>query len=200
MKQLQHKLTTSFKILLFVAINLLSITQANARSWRVEQIPNGNKFNCLNCHYAPYGGPRNSFGVEVESVVSRGSNDSFWNSVLAAKDSDGDGSSNGEELGDPDGDGKPTNGANITNPSDPESKPQKPVEPVVPELDIPKSKSPFSFNFKTVKGQKYEVQATNDLRTWNFVDTIEGTGLEIMFTDYREALFLRQFYRVKVKN
>ncbi len=200
MKHLQHKLTTSFKILLFVAVNFLSITQANARSWRVEQIPNGNKFNCLNCHYAPYGGPRNSFGVEVESVVGRGSNDSFWNSVLAAKDSDGDGSSNGEELGDPDGDGKPTDGAEITNPSDPESKPQKPVEPVVPELDIPKSKSPFSFNFKTVKGQKYEVQATNDLRTWNFVDTIEGTGLEIMFTDYREALFLRQFYRVKVKN
>jgi len=127
MKQLQHKLTTSFKIFLFVAINFLSITQANARSWRVEQIPNGNKFNCLNCHYAPYGGPRNSFGVEVESVVARGSNDSFWNSVLAAKDSDGDGSSNGEELGDHDGDGKPTDGANITNPSDPESKPPKPV-------------------------------------------------------------------------
>ena len=125
MKQLQHKLTTSFNIILFVAINLLSITQANARSWRVEQIPNGNKFNCLNCHYAPYGGPRNSFGVEVESVVSRGSNDSFWNSVLAGKDSDGDGSSNGEELGDPDGDGKPTDGANITNPSDPESTPSK---------------------------------------------------------------------------
>ncbi|MCH2579464.1 MAG: hypothetical protein MK003_14065, partial [Pseudomonadales bacterium] len=83
------------------------------------------------------------------------------------------------------------------NPSNPESKPQKPV---VPELDIPTSKSPFSFNFKTVKGQIYEVQATNDLRKWNLVDTIEGTGLEIMFTDYREALFLRQFYRVKVKN
>ena len=200
MKQLQHKLTTSFKILLFVAINLLSITQANARSWRVEQIPNGNKFNCLNCHYAPYGGPRNSFGVEVESVVSSGSNDSFWNSVLAAKDSDGDGSSNGEELGDPDGDGKSTDGAEITNPSNPESKPQKPVEPVLPELDIQKSKSPFSFNFKTVKGQKYDVQATNDFSMWNFVDTIEGTGLEMIFTDYREALFLRQFYRLKLKN
>ena len=53
---------------------------------------------------------------------------------------------------------------------------------------------------KTVKGQKYEVQATNDLRKWNLVDTIEGTGLEIVFTDYREALFLRQFYRVKVMN
>ncbi|MCS5610520.1 MAG: MBG domain-containing protein, partial [Candidatus Poribacteria bacterium] len=127
MKHLQHKLTTSFKILLFVAVNFLSITPVNARPWRVEQIPNGNKFSCLNCHYSPYGGSRNSFGLMVESVVGRGSNDSFWNSVLAAKDSDGDGSSNGEELGDPDGDGKPTDGANITNPSDPESNPPKPV-------------------------------------------------------------------------
>ena len=117
--------------------------------------------------------------------------------MLAAKDSDGDGSSNGEELGDPDGDGKSTDGAEITNPSNPESKPQKPV---APELDIPTSKFPFSFNFKTVKSQIYEVQATNDLRKWNLLDTIEGTGLEIMFTDYRKALFLRQFYRVKVKN
>ena len=197
MKHLQHKLTTSFKILLFVAVNFLSITPVNARPWRVEQIPNGNKFSCLNCHYSPYGGSRNSFGLMVESVVGRGSNASFWNSVLAAKDSDGDGSSNGEELGDPDGDGKPTDGAEITNPSDPESKPQKSVEPVVPELDIPKSKPPFSFNFKTVKGQKYEVQATNDLRKWNLVDTIEGTGSEMMFTDYREALFERQYYRVR---
>ena len=120
--------------------------------------------------------------------------------MLAAKDSDGDGSSNGEELGDPDGDGKSTDEAEITNPGNPQSKPQKPVETVVPELDIKKSKSPFSFNFETVKGQKYEVQSTNDLRTWNFVDMIEGTGLEMMFTDYREALFLRQFYRLKVKD
>ena len=117
--------------------------------------------------------------------------------MLAAKDSDGDGSSNGEELGDPDGDGKSTGEAEITNPGNPESKPKKPV---ASELDIQTSKSPFSFNFKTVKGQKYEVQATNDLRKWNLVDTIEGTGLEIEFTDYREALFLRQFYRVKVMN
>jgi len=200
MKHLKRKLTVSFNIILFVSVYFLPITLSNARPWRVEQIPNGNKFGCLNCHNSSYGGSLNSFGLSVESVVGRGSRASFWNSVLAAKDSDGDGSSNGEELGDPDGDGKSTDGAEITNPSNPESKPQKPVEPVVPELDIQKSKSPFSFNFETVKGQKYEVQATNDLRNWNLVVTIEGTGLEIMFTDYREALFLRQFYRVKVKN
>ena len=200
MKHLKRKLTVSFNITLFVSVYFLPITLSNARPWRVEQIPNGNKFGCLNCHNSSYGGSINSFGLSVESVVGRGSRASFWNSVLASKDSDGDGSSNGEELGDPDGDGKSTDGAEITNPSNPESKPQKPVEPVVPELDIQKSKSPFSFNFETVKGQKYEVQATNDLRNWNLVVTIEGTGLEIMFTDYREALFLRQFYRVKVKN
>jgi|TARA_B110000495_G_scaffold181033_1_gene175477 hypothetical protein len=181
-------------------VYFFSITLSNARSWRVGQIPNGNKFGCLNCHNSSYGGSLNSFGFSVKSVVGRGSKATFWNSVLAAKDSDGDGSSNGEELGDPDGDGKSTDGAEITNPSNPESKPQKPVEPVLPELDIQKSKSPFSFNFKTVKGQKYEVQATNDFSMWNFVDTIEGTGLEMIFTDYREALFLRQFYRLKVKD
>ena len=200
MKHLKRKLTVSFNIILFVSVYFLPITLSNARPWRVEQIPNGNKFGCLNCHNSSYGGSLNSFGLSVESVVGRGSRASFWNSVLASKDSDGDGSSNGEELGDPDGDGKSTDGAEITNPSNPESKPQKPVEPVVLELDIQKSKSTFSFNFETVKGQKYEVQATNDLRNWNLVVTIEGTGLEIMFTDYREALFLRQFYRVKVKN
>lgn len=200
MKHLKRKLTVSFNIILFVSVYFLPITLSNARPWRVEQIPNGNKFGCLSCHNSSYGGSLNSFGLSVESVVGRGSRASFWNSVLASKDSDGDGSSNGEELGDPDGDGKSTDGAEITNPSNPESKPQKPVEPVVLELDIQKSKSTFSFNFETVKGQKYEVQATNDLRNWNLVVTIEGTGLEIMFTDYREALFLRQFYRVKVKN
>ena len=199
MNFLKNKLTVSLNIILFVFVYFFSITLSNARSWRVGQIPNGNKFGCINCHNSSYKS-LNSFGFSVKSVIGRGSKASFWNSVLAAKDSDGDGSSNGEELGDPDGDGKSTDRAEITNPGNPQSKPQKPVETVVPELDIKKSKSPFSFNFETVKGQKYEVQSTNDLSTWNFVDTIEGTGLEMMFTDYREALFLRQFYRLKVKD
>ena len=199
MNHLKRKLTVSFNIILFVFVYFFSITLSNARSWRVGQIPNGNKFGCINCHNSSYKS-LNSFGFSVKSVIGRGSKASFWNSVLAAKDSDGDGSSNGEELGDPDGDGKSTDEAEMTNPGNPQSKPQRPVDPVVVELDIQKSKSTFSFNFETVKGQKYEVQSTNDLSTWNFEDTIEGTGLEMMFTDYREALFLRQFYRLKVKN
>ena len=101
MKHLKCKLTVSFNIALFVSVYFLPITLSNARPWRVEQIPNGNKFGCLNCHNSSYGGSRNSFGLSVESVVGHGSRASFWNSVLATKDSDGDGSSNGEELGDP---------------------------------------------------------------------------------------------------
>ena len=178
-----------------MSVYFLPITLSNARPWRVEQIPNGNKFGCLNCHNSSYGGSRNSFGLSVESVVGRGSRASFWNSVLAAKDSDGDGSSNGEELGDPDGDGKSTGGATITNPSDPESKPQKPV---APELDIPTSKSPFSFNFKTVKGQKYEIQATDDLKKWGVVKSYNGTGTLIRFEDERDQVFPQIYYRVRV--
>ena len=195
MRHLKLKLTSSFNITLFMSVYFLPITLSNARPWRVDQIPNGNKFGCLNCHNSSYGGSRNSFGLSVESVVGRGSRASFWNSVLAAKDSDGDGSSNGEELGDPDGDGKSTGGATITNPSDPESKPQKPV---APELDIPTSKSPFSFNFETVKGQKYEVQATDDLKKWGVVKSYNGTGTLIRFEDERDQVFPQIYYRVRV--
>ena len=198
MKHLQRKLTASFKSVLLVGVMGLSMTVVNARPWRVDQIPNGTKFRCLNCHHSPYGGSRNSFGLAVESVVGRGSNASFWNSVLAANDSDGDGSSNGEELGDPDGDGKPTAEANIANPGDAKSKPPKPVEPVASEIVIQTSKSPFGFQFKTVKGQTYEIQATTDLRKWTVVDTIEGTGSDKMFSDLREAVFELQYYRVRV--
>jgi hypothetical protein len=200
MKYLQRKFSARFKSVLLVGMMGLSMTMVNARPWRVEQIPNGTKFRCLNCHHSPYGGPRNSFGLAVESVVGRGSNAPFWKSVLAANDSDGDGSSNGEELGDPDGDGKPTAGASVTNPGDPDSKPQKPVEPVAPEIVIQTSKSPFGFQFKTVEGQTYEIQATTDLRKWTVIDTIEGTGSDKVFTDLREAVFELQYYRVRVRD
>ncbi|MBC8242967.1 MAG: hypothetical protein H8E20_01120 [Verrucomicrobia bacterium] len=200
MKHLQREPALSFNLVLLLAVSALFVTAASARPWRVDQIPNGNKFRCLNCHHSPYGGPRSSFGLAVENVVGRGSKAPFWNSVLAAKDSDGDGSSNGEELGDPDGDGNPTAGANIANPGDAKSKPPKPVEPVAPEIVIQTSKSPFGFQFKTVKGQTYEIQATTDLRKWTVVDTIEGTGSDKMFSDLREAVFELQYYRVRVRD
>ena len=180
-------------------VGLLSVAAADARPWRVEQLPNGSKFSCSNCHHSPYGGPRNAFGLAVEKEVTRGSRAPFWSIALAAKDSDGDGASNGEELGDKDGDGKPTDGAEVTNPGSSKSKPSKPVEPIVPELVVENPKFPFSLRFKTVEGQVYEVQSTIDFRSWTTLAKIKGTGSEKVFADRRKALFPRQYYRVKLK-
>jgi hypothetical protein len=33
---------------------------------------------------------------------------------------------------------------------------------------------------------------------WNLVETIQGTGSPVQFIDKREAIFERQYYRVKV--
>ncbi len=185
--------------LLAAVVGLLSVAAADARPWRVEQLPNGNKFSCSNCHFSPYGGPRNAFGLAVEKEVARGSRAAFWSSVLAAKDSDGDGASNGVELGDPDGDGKPTAGAEVTHPGNSKSKPTKPVEPVAPELVIENPKFPFSLRFKTVKGQVYEVQSTADFQSWTTLAKFNGTGSDEVFADRRKALYPRQYYRVKLK-
>jgi hypothetical protein len=57
--------------------------------------------------------------------------------------------------------------------------------------------SPFGFSFDTGKDKSYTVEATGDLLKWNLVETIQGTGSAVQFTDTREALFEKQYYRVK---
>ena len=100
-----------------------------ARSWRVSQVPNGNSFSCTLCHVRLNGsGPKNVFGDAVNAVVGRGSRAEFWSAALAQLDSDGDGFSNGQELGDPDGDGVPIPETPVTHPGDPASKPETPFE------------------------------------------------------------------------
>ena len=103
---------------LFMALT----SEAFSRPSRPSQIPNGGVFSCANCHVNPAGGgDRNVFGSVVESGFLNGMGASAtvnWNAGLAALDSDGDGATNGEELGDPDGDGVPIDGAVVTNPGD----------------------------------------------------------------------------------
>ena len=80
--------------------------EATARSKRVSQIPNGAAFSCNACHTAGGGSPRNAFGLELETnflTAAGAAGDVIWGPELAALDSDGDGVSNGAELGDPDG-------------------------------------------------------------------------------------------------
>jgi hypothetical protein len=57
---------------------------------------------------------------------------------------------------------------------------------------------PFGFSFESQKGKGYVVEATDDLRKWNLVETIQGTGSAVQFTDTRKALFEEQYFRVRV--
>ncbi|MBX2812412.1 MAG: hypothetical protein KTR25_11405 [Myxococcales bacterium] len=87
-------------------IVVLGLTSTGlARGIRRNQVPtqpNG----CILCHVNPDGGPRTDFGKDVEDtlLIDDGADPSTgvvdWPTVCA-RDSDNDGSSNGEELGDP---------------------------------------------------------------------------------------------------
>ena len=114
---------------------------AEARGQRIGQIPNGGSLGCAGCHTDPNGGgPRNSFGEMIEDGFLTSSDwqgGVIWGPELAALDADGDGATNGEELGDPEGawstgDPDPGAAAAVTNPWDAESFPPPP-EPTAVE-------------------------------------------------------------------
>ncbi|MDX2022914.1 MAG: PQQ-dependent sugar dehydrogenase [Deltaproteobacteria bacterium] len=89
--------------IIIVAAVLCVPTLAQARPFRVDQIPNGSIKSCDNCHIYP-GGPRNLFGQDIEDHFLDGpAGNVVWNAALAALDSDKDGRSNGVELQDPNG-------------------------------------------------------------------------------------------------
>ncbi|MCA9525442.1 MAG: hypothetical protein KC549_03985, partial [Myxococcales bacterium] len=78
---------------------VLWTTDAGATAARVLQVPNGPVYNCALCHLSPRGaGPRTLFGEDVRATLRGTVVD--W-PTLCARDSDGDGYTNGEELGDP---------------------------------------------------------------------------------------------------
>lgn len=109
--------------------------QADARPARVDQLPNGSKFRCASCHVDQSGGGAlTPFGDEINRnyLSQSGSRGRVvWNAALAMLDSDGDGVSNGQELGDPDGDFVPGGdfvvdpSIEVTNPGDPASNTQR---------------------------------------------------------------------------
>ncbi len=112
--------------------------QAGARPLRFNQIPNGGINRCSNCHFNPMGGGgRNAFGQTIEksflvppATPANATIDLFtvnWGPDLAKLDSDGDGVTNGQELGDPDGawrSGQPAPGnpRNVSLPGDQQSR------------------------------------------------------------------------------
>jgi uncharacterized protein (TIGR03382 family) len=77
---------------------------ASARPFREQQLPAGAVLGCNACHN---GDQLNPFGEAMEAgFLSPGalsSADALWGPELAGLDSDGDGATNGQELGDPEG-------------------------------------------------------------------------------------------------
>jgi len=108
---------------------LLSTSVAEARPFRVGDIPNGTKNGCLNCHGDTKGSTRTDFGSEAQNYLEGDSGVQLahvnW-APLCPLDSDGDGWTNGKELGDPDcvwKSGDPDPNAYVWNPGNPDSHP-----------------------------------------------------------------------------
>ena len=103
-------------------------TTGVARPHRTGQIPN-NIWDCSACHTSDFS-VRTAFGEDVNATLA--GNDVDWARVCGL-DSDGDGATNGAELGDPSCAwmiGAPNPEAEITDPNDAESFPMAPpMEP-----------------------------------------------------------------------
>ena len=61
-----------------------------------------------------------------------------------------------------------------------------------------KSASPFSLTLETKSDSTYKIEASHDLKQWGEIGEAQGTGSSVEFTDWREALFQKQYYRLKL--
>ena len=62
--------------------------------------------------------------------------------------------------------------------------------------------APFNLSFvenrKSTSGITYIIEASHDLKKWGKIAEVQGTGNSVKFTDWREAIFEKQYYRVKL--
>ncbi|MBL9167179.1 MAG: CHRD domain-containing protein [Verrucomicrobiales bacterium] len=157
---------------LWICLAVLFIAESSqARNFRVNQLPrpNGGKFDCLTCHTTTSGGgARNAFGVQVNEIVGGPQQVAFWSAALAALDSDGDGFSNGAELGDPEGDGTTVGApATITNPGDPAS------NPLNNKMPTARLTSPAGATTITVEDQLTVVATAQDVEATGTITLVE---------------------------
>jgi hypothetical protein len=62
--------------------------------------------------------------------------------------------------------------------------------------------APFNLSFvenrKSKSDTTYIIEASHDLKKWGEIGEVQGTGSSVKFTDWREAIFRKQYYRVKL--
>ena len=58
--------------------------------------------------------------------------------------------------------------------------------------------APFSLTLETKSDSTYKIEASHDLKQWGEIGEVQGTGSSVKFTDWREALFQKQYYRLKL--
>lgn len=99
---------------LTLSLSGFAASDAQARSSYLSQIPSlaPQGSGCITCHFSAGGaGSRNDFGEDVNATLNGGPD---W-SALFNLDSDGDGYTNGQELGDPDGTWTPGSAASFVS-------------------------------------------------------------------------------------
>ncbi len=106
-------------------------SSANARGEYVSELPNAPN-GCNTCHTNGGGSPRNDFGLDAEDNIVGGAVD--W-SALFSLDSDGDGQTNGQELGDPCGTWTDGDAPRTTDLSDPADSGDTSADPDTPSCD-----------------------------------------------------------------
>lgn len=122
----------TFMTALFAACaSLIAATPARAHSEYVQYVPNGGLKACANCHPNGNESALNGFGDDTLPHVDKPPSE--WWPLLAELDSDGDGQTNGEELGDPCYEWliglDPARDTDLSNPGDAASKAVAPSEP-----------------------------------------------------------------------
>ena len=107
-------------VIITVCVVIFTAGVLKGRDDYMEKLPVYRQFKCAICHQSanPISGmDLNDFGIDFKN------HGYAWGSTLAGLDSDGDGFSNGIELGDEDGDGIPEVTSERSNPGDPVNHP-----------------------------------------------------------------------------
>ena len=173
-----------FNLIVTIIVFSFFAQNISAREERVFQIPNGNKYQCSNCHVSPGGGGlRTPFGETVNDNLTNGK--VRWDLIFNI-DSDGDGFTNGQELLDPEGQWT-FNTPNPGNPND-VSKPWDPSSvPVTSSVENDKAESNTNMYPLPTSGVLNIDFPSNYIENSN-IEIIDVQGNKVYSQDYKTIL------------